>query len=66
MPMIKTSTLFFLFDNRDPVNGFAIGTDENFNEMFDEFADVLDFLEKQKFTPETNSVRKILDYAKTH
>lgn len=64
--MTKTSTLFFLFDNRNPVNGFAIGTDENFNEMFEGFTDVLKFLGKQKFKPETNSVQKILDYAKTH
>ncbi len=64
--MTKTSTLFFLFDNRNPKTGFAVGTDEFFNEMFNEFTYVLDLLDTQKFYPEKDSVDKILNYAKTH
>ena len=64
--MVKTSTLFLLIDNRVPQNGIAVGKDEFFDELFTEYSDVIEYLGKQKFIPETKSVNRILDYAKTH
>ncbi|MEA3446349.1 MAG: hypothetical protein U9R19_16650 [Bacteroidota bacterium] len=62
--MSKTSTLFFLFDNRDLENGFIIGTNEFFNSMNDEFSDVIKFLGKSNFEPRPEIIKNVLDYAK--
>ena len=64
--MTKTSTIFLLIDNRDPVNAIAVGENEFFDQTFNEFTDVIDLLGKQEFEPKTESINRILDYAKTH
>ncbi len=64
--MSKTSTLFFLFDNRDLETGFFVGRDVNFNDYFDEFTDIIALLGKRKFEPKNETIEKIFEYAKQH
>ncbi len=62
--MNKTSTLLFLYDNRDSEEVFAIGKDEFFNEMFEDFSDVINLLEIKQFEPKLETIEKVLAYAK--
>ncbi len=62
--MNKTSTLLFLYDNRDSEEVFAIGKDEFFNEMFEDFSDVINLLEIKQFEPKSETIEKVLAYAK--
>ena len=63
MPMMKTSTFFYFFDNREHQTELFIETDRFIDESFDDFEKTIELLDLLDFEPSSKAVEFILSYS---
>lgn len=61
MPMGKTFTLFYLYDN---LNKDKVSTGNIFETQFKEFSDIMHFLDRGKMKPPDKIVNRIIEFSR--